>query len=85
VRFDAADIRIESDKELPLVRRPLPTVLTPRFYIEEIDYLMFYVPLKNFSFIRDVIIPGEGLQNLGLCWALRAFEQEEIFIILHLL
>jgi hypothetical protein len=37
-----------------------------------IDYLQFYVPLKNFS----LTIAGEGLQNIGLCSALRAFEQE---------
>jgi hypothetical protein len=28
----------------------------------------------------DVTITGEGLQNLGLCLALGAFEQEGIFI-----
>jgi hypothetical protein len=28
---------------------------------------------------------GEGLQNLGLCSALRAFEQGGIFIVPHLL
>jgi hypothetical protein len=33
----------------------------------------------------DVIIAGEGLQNLGLCSALRAFEQGGIFIVPHLL
>jgi hypothetical protein len=32
----------------------------------------------------DVIITGEGLQNLGLCSALRAFEQRGIFIVPHL-
>jgi hypothetical protein len=46
-----------------------------------IDYSMFYVPLKNFS----LTIIGEGLQNFGLCSALRAFEQGEIFIAPHLL
>jgi hypothetical protein len=46
-----------------------------------IDYLQFYVPLKNFS----LTIVGEGLQNLGLCSALRAFEQGGIFIVPHLL
>jgi hypothetical protein len=46
-----------------------------------LDYLMFYVPLKNIS----LIIAGEGLQNLGLCSALRAFEQAGIFIVPHLL
>jgi hypothetical protein len=33
----------------------------------------------------DVTIAGEGLQNLGLCSALRAFEQGGIFIVSHLL
>jgi hypothetical protein len=33
----------------------------------------------------DVTIAGEGLQNLGLCSALRAFEQGWIFIVPHLL
>jgi hypothetical protein len=48
-----------------------------------IYYLRFYVPLKNFS-LRDVTIAGEGLQNLGLCSALRALEQGGIFIVRHL-
>jgi hypothetical protein len=30
-------------------------------------------------------IAGEGLQNFGLCSALRAFEQEEIFIVPQML
>jgi hypothetical protein len=46
-----------------------------------IDCLRFYVPLKNFS----RIIAGQGLQNLGLCSALRAFQQGGIFIVSHLL
>jgi hypothetical protein len=54
-----------------------------------IDYLRFYVQLKNFSLYLsiygDVTIAGEGLQNLGLCAALRAFEQGGIFIVPHLL
>jgi hypothetical protein len=33
----------------------------------------------------DITITGEGLQNLGLCSVLRAFEQGEIFIVPHLL
>jgi hypothetical protein len=48
-----------------------------------IDYLRFYVPLKNIY--GDVTITGEGLQNSGLCSALRAFEQGGIFIVPHLL
>ena len=39
-----------------------------------IDYLLFYVPLENISLIWNVTITGEGLQNLGLCSALRAFD-----------
>jgi hypothetical protein len=46
-----------------------------------INYLLFYVPLKNIS----LTITGEGLQNLGLCSALRVFEQGGIFIVPHLL
>jgi hypothetical protein len=46
----------------------------------------FYFPLQNFSLIyEDVTFTGEGLQNLGLCSALRAFEQGGIFIVPHLL
>jgi hypothetical protein len=33
----------------------------------------------------EVTITGEGLQNLGLCSALRAFEQGGIFIVPHVL
>jgi hypothetical protein len=38
-----------------------------------------------FHLFGDVIITGEGLQNLGLCSALRAFEQGGIFIVPQLL
>jgi hypothetical protein len=49
------------------------------------DYLLFYVPLKNFPLIYgDIIIFCEGMQTLDLCSALRAFEQEGIFIVSHL-
>jgi hypothetical protein len=50
-----------------------------------VGYLRFYVPLKNFHLYGDVTIAGEGLQNLGLWSALRAFEQGGIFIVPHLL
>jgi hypothetical protein len=33
----------------------------------------------------DVTITGEGLQNIGLCSALRALEQGGVFIVQHLL
>jgi hypothetical protein len=40
---------------------------------------------RIFHLYGDVTITGEGLQNLGLCSALRAFEQGGIFIVSHLL
>jgi hypothetical protein len=39
----------------------------------------------TYSVYGDVTITGEGLQNLGLCSALRALEQVGIFIVPHLL
>jgi hypothetical protein len=38
-----------------------------------------------FHLYGDVTITGDGLKNLGLCSALRAFEQEGIFIVPNLL
>jgi hypothetical protein len=40
---------------------------------------------RIFHLYGDVTIAGEGLQNFGLCSALRAFEQGGIFIVPHLL
>jgi hypothetical protein len=40
---------------------------------------------RIFHLYEDVTIAVEGLQNLGQCSALRAFEQEGIFIVPHLL
>jgi hypothetical protein len=40
---------------------------------------------RIFHLDGDVTIAGERLQNLGLCSALRAFEQGRIFIVPHLL
>jgi hypothetical protein len=40
---------------------------------------------RIFHLYGDVIIAGEGLQNLGLCSALRAFEQGGIFVMPNLL
>jgi hypothetical protein len=40
---------------------------------------------KIFHLDGDVTNAGEGFQNLGLCSALRAFEQGEIFIVSYLL
>jgi hypothetical protein len=40
---------------------------------------------RIFHLYGDVNIAGEGLQNLGICLAPRAFEQGGIFIVPHLL
>jgi hypothetical protein len=40
---------------------------------------------RIFHLYQDVIIAGEGLQNLDVCSALRAFELGGIFIVPHLL
>jgi hypothetical protein len=52
-----------------------------------IDYFRVLRPAQEyFSYMdRDFTIADEGLQNLGLCSALRAFEQRGIFIVPHLL
>jgi hypothetical protein len=50
-----------------------------------IDYFDFTSRSRIFHLYGDVTIAGEGLQNLGLCSALRAFEQGGIFIVPHLL
>jgi hypothetical protein len=51
-------------------------IVTSHFH--SLDYLRFYVPLQNFSLIWRC--HPEGLQNLGLCSALRAFEKGGIDI-----
>jgi hypothetical protein len=53
-----------------------------------IDWLIIYgftSRSRIFHLYGDVTIAGEGLQILGLCSALRAFEQRGIFIVPHLL
>jgi hypothetical protein len=53
-----------------------------------IDWLITYgftSRSRIFHLYGDVTIAGEGLQNLGLCSALRAFEKGGIFIVPHLL
>jgi hypothetical protein len=45
----------------------------------------FTSPSRIFHLYGDVTIANEGLQNLGLCSTLRAFEQGGIFIVPHLL
>jgi hypothetical protein len=48
-----------------------------------IDYC-FTSRSRIFHLHGEVTIAGEELQNLGLCSALRAFEQGGIFIVPHL-
>jgi hypothetical protein len=52
-----------------------------------IDWLFTILnPTQEFFWLYgDVTIAGEGLQNLGLCLVLRAFEQGGIFIVPHTL
>jgi hypothetical protein len=53
-----------------------------------IDWLIIYgftSRSRIFHLYGYVTIAGEGLQNLGLCSALRAIEQGGIFIVPHLL
>ena len=53
-----------------------------------IDWLIiccFTSRSRIFHLYGDATITGEGLQNLDLCSALRAFEQGGIFIVPHLL
>jgi hypothetical protein len=52
------------------------------------DWLIIYSFTSRsriFHLYGDVTITGKGLQNLGLCSALRAFEHRGIFIVPHLL
>jgi hypothetical protein len=52
-----------------------------------IDWLIIYgfTSRSRIFHLYGDVITGEGLQNLGLCSALRAFEQGGIFIVPHLL
>jgi hypothetical protein len=59
---------------------PIVSFFTSRL----IDYLRFYVPLVPLKYI-SLIWTRHLLQNLGLCSALRAFEQGGILIVPHLL
>jgi hypothetical protein len=55
------------------------------FYFSSLVLTVLTSHTRIFHLYGDVTITGEGLQNLGLCSALRAFEQGEIFIVPHLL
>jgi hypothetical protein len=61
---------------------------TQEYVMPMIDWLIIYgfTSLSRiFHLYGDVTIAGEGLQNLGLCSALRAFQQGGNFIVPHLL
>jgi hypothetical protein len=52
------------------------------------DWLIIYgftSRSRIFHLHGNITIAGEGLQNVGLCSALRAFEQGGTFIVPHLL
>jgi hypothetical protein len=54
---------------------------------QNIDFFFYGFTSRSriFHLYGDATIAGEELQNLGLCSALRAFEQGGIFIMPHLL
>jgi hypothetical protein len=59
-----------------------------QLFIQQLDWLIIYgftTRSRIFHLYGDVTIAGEGLQNLGLCSMLGAFEQAGIFIVPHLL
>jgi hypothetical protein len=63
-----------------------------RFYVPHKNFSRFDLIIYSFTshsrifhLYGDVTIAGEGLQNLGLCSALGAFEQGGTFILPHLL
>ena len=74
---------------VPLVRFVHEMKLWSTLYIaliiaKEIIY-GFTSSSRIFHLYGDVTIADEGLQDLGLCLALRTFKQEEIFIVPYLL
>jgi hypothetical protein len=56
-------------------------------FIYVVVRVQFSLKRYTFSFFLslDVTVAGEGLQNIGLCSALEAFEQGGIFFVPHLL
>jgi hypothetical protein len=64
------------------------TFILPKSKIFSLDRLIIYSFTSRsriFHLHGDVTFAGERLQNLGLCSALRAFEQGGIFIVPQLL
>jgi hypothetical protein len=57
----------------------------PLFPVNITIIFWFTSRLRIFHLYGDVTITGKGLQKLGLCLALRAFEQGGIFILPQLL
>jgi hypothetical protein len=56
------------------------------FYILQMYLFVCFKPHEQFfSYLAAVTITGDRAANLGLCSALRAFEQGGIFIVPHLL
>jgi hypothetical protein len=82
---------IEAPRHLQLrsVRVTFPVdSRSPKLYEIMIDWLIIYGFTSRWRIIHsygEVTIAGEGLQNLGICSAFRAFEHGGIFIVPHLL
>jgi hypothetical protein len=66
--------RLKSSKELHF-----PLFLQTGWINDWLIIYCFTSRSRIFHFYGDVTITGKGLQNLGLCSALRAFEQGRIF------
>jgi hypothetical protein len=82
--IDIDQLVLEMNFEMILHKFCIFVIISPMKWLT--NYLLFYVPLKHFSLYGDVTIASERQQNLGLCSALRAFEQwGGVFIVPHLL
>jgi hypothetical protein len=66
-------------------RKSATIVYSVRWQINWLIICCFTSHSRIFHLYGDVTITGEGLQNLGLCSLLSAFEQGGIFIVPHLL
>ena len=76
---------VETHSHQTRVQTYLPYTHFTSFSLIDWLFTSFTSPSRIFHSYGDVTIAGEGLQNLGLCLALRAFEQGGIFIVPHLL
>jgi hypothetical protein len=59
---------------------PLMIQISFPYFLLALAFYLFHVPHQE-----SLMYAIEGLQNLGLCSVLRAFDQRGIFIVPHLL